>query len=98
MSLEFDWDDGNSAKARKHGVSPAEIEHAMRNGPRVAPDPTHSLTEQRFVAIGRTAAGRHVFVAFCLRAGRVRPISARYMHAREVARHEAAQGSVDDDR
>jgi uncharacterized DUF497 family protein len=95
--MDFDWDDGNRAKAQKHGVTLAEIEHAMRSGPRVAPDPVHSLAEQRFIAIGRTEAGRHVFVAFCRRAGRVRPISARYMHAREIARHEAAKGARDDD-
>ncbi len=97
MRPDFDWDDGNREKTRKHGVGPEEIEFAMRNGPRVAPDLAHSVTEQRFIAIGRTKAGRHIFVAFCLRAGRVRPISARYMHAREIARYEAAQGSGDDD-
>jgi uncharacterized DUF497 family protein len=95
--MDFDWDDGNRAKAQKHGLTLSEIEHAMRTGARVAPDPVHSLREQRFIAIGRTPAGRHVFVAFCFRGARVRPISARYMHAREIARHEAAQGSGDDD-
>jgi uncharacterized DUF497 family protein len=71
----------------------------MRSGPRVAPDPVHSLhDEQRFIAIGRTPSGRHAFIAFCWRDGRVRPISARHMHAREVARYEQAQRSGDDDR
>lgn len=70
----------------------------MRTGARVAPDPPHSLTEQRFVAIGRTLAGRPVFIAFCFRGARIRPIKARYMPAREVARHEAALDSDDDDR
>jgi hypothetical protein len=70
----------------------------MRTGARAAPDPAHSLTEQRFIAIGRTPAGRPVFIAVCFRGARIRPISARYMHARQVARHEAAFGSDDDDR
>ena len=95
--MEFDWDDGNRAKAQTHGLTLARIEHAMRAGPRVAPDRNHSLAEQRFIAIGRTAEGRHVFVAFCWRGDRVRPISARYMHAREIARYEQAQGPDDDD-
>jgi uncharacterized DUF497 family protein len=94
----FDWDGGNQGKCLKHGVSQAEIEQAMRNDPRVAPDPVHSLTEQRFIAVGRTATGRYVFVAFCWRGGRIRPISARFMHAREIARYEDAQGAGDDDR
>lgn len=96
--MDFDWDDGNRAKAQRHGLTLSEIEHAMRTGARVAPDPAHSLSEQRFIAIGRTPAGRPVFVAFCFRGERIRPISARYMHAREIARYEAALGSDDDDR
>ncbi|MBP7001341.1 BrnT family toxin [Amaricoccus sp.] len=92
----FDWDDGNRAKAQKHGLTLSEIELAMRTGARVAPDPAHSLSEQRFIAIGRTPAGRPVFIAFCFRGARVRPISARYMHAREIARYEAAFGSDHD--
>ena len=96
--MDFDWDDGNRAKAQKHGLSLSEIEHAMRTGARTAPDPVHSLTEQRFIAIGCTPAGRPVFIAFCFRGALIRPISARYMHEREVARYEAAFGSDDDDR
>jgi uncharacterized DUF497 family protein len=60
------------------------------------PDPKHSAAEQRFIAVGRTDAGRAVFVAFCWRGARLRPISARPMHAREVARYEAAFGADDD--
>ena len=43
----------------------------MGTGARVAPDPAHSLSEQRFIAIGRTPAGRPVFIAFCFRGARV---------------------------
>lgn len=52
--MTFDWDDGNRHKRRKHGLTLAEIEQAMRSGPRVAPDPKHSAAEQRFIAVGRT--------------------------------------------
>ena len=89
----FDWDAGNSGKCRKHGVSLAEIE-AMFSGDdvRVAPDPAHSQHEDRLIAVGRTLQGRPLFVAFTFRrvAGRllVRPVSARYMHEREIARYE----------
>jgi uncharacterized DUF497 family protein len=94
---EFDWDAGNRDKCRKHGLTLSEIEHALRHGARTAPDPGHSVAEQRFVAVSRTAEGRPVFVAFCWRGHRIRPISARYMHAREVARYEQTFGSGDDD-
>jgi uncharacterized protein len=94
----FDRDAGNPAKAQKHGLTLSEIEHAMRTGARIAPDPALSLAEQRFIAIGRTSAGRPVFIAFCFRGERIRPISARYIHVKEVTRYEAAFGSEDDDR
>lgn len=86
--MRFDWDDGNRTKAQKHGLSVAEIEGFFRLGPRVAPDPSHSQAEARFIAVGRTAQGRPAFVAFCWRGGCIRPISARYMHAREARRYE----------
>ena len=94
--MNFDWDAGNHAKCRKHGLSIQDIEHAMRSGPRVAPDTKHSDLEQRFIAIGRTTAGRHVFIAFCRRGDAIRPISARYMHEREIRAYEIAQGSEPD--
>ena len=91
----FDWDAGNLAKCQKHGVSVAEIEALFQGRPAVYADPGHSLTEQRLRAIGRNAAGRAVIVAFTLRqragATSVRPISARYMHAKEVSRYERDQ-------
>lgn len=55
---------------------------------RVAPDVAHSGEETRFIAIGKTHAGRALFVAFTLRNGWLRPISARYMHEKEVRKYE----------
>lgn len=86
--MDFDWDDGNLAKCMKHGLTREEIEGFFRAHPRVAPDPEHSHAEQRFIAVGRTPEGRPAFVAFCWRGDLIRPISARYMHAREVRRYE----------
>jgi uncharacterized DUF497 family protein len=88
----FDWDDGNRAKCTKHGVSLAEIEGLFRAEPSVYADADHSLAEQRLGAIGRTPEGRAVLVAFTLREidgeTLIRPISARYMHAKELRRYE----------
>ena len=90
----FDWDDGNRSKCQKHGVSIAEIEALFVRGPRVAPDPKHSADEHRLIAVGKTGTGRPLFVAFTMRAkeGRqlIRPVTARYMHAREIAAYEKA--------
>ncbi len=91
----FDWDSGKRGKCQKHGVSIAEIESVFRGDPRIAPDPKHSSAEDRLIAVGRTSAGRPVFVAFTPRVkdGRrlIRPVTARYMHAKEIAAYEAAE-------
>ena len=88
----FDWDEGNQAKCQKHGVTLAEIESVFAGTPSIGPDAAHSTVETRFLAIGRASSGRHVFMAFTWRerngARYIRPISARYMHAKEVQHYE----------
>jgi uncharacterized DUF497 family protein len=93
----FDWDAGNREKCQKHGVSLPEIEALFLSGTaRIAPDLKHSGQEDRFIAVGRTRAGRPMFVAFTFRLWEerrlIRPVSARYMHGKEIERYEA-QGS-----
>ncbi len=87
----FDWDSGNWPKCGKHGVSREEIERLFLEGnARVAPDRKHSsATESRHIAAGRVD-GRAMFVAFALRGDLIRPISARYMHAKEASYYEAS--------
>ena len=93
----FDWDAGNWPKCAKHGVSRAEIEFVLLADPMVLPDRTPVSTETRFNAVGRGSKGRHIFVVFVLRGrhGRqlARPISARYMHRKEIARYEQRRNS-----
>ncbi|ARE42532.1 hypothetical protein RGUI_4215 (plasmid) [Rhodovulum sp. P5] len=84
----FDWDEGNWPKCGKHGMTQAEVEQVFLNVPAVHDQPTHSDTEQRFKAIGRTDEGRYAFVAFTFRNRRIRPVSARYMHRKEVESYE----------
>ena len=88
----FDWDDRNRDKCSKHGVSIAKIEALFTQTVMILPDEQHSMEETRLKAIGKTDAGRHVFVVFTLREREgktyIRPISARYMHQREVENYE----------
>lgn len=92
VAFGFDWDAANRAKCQQHGVAVATIEAIFHGDVAVLPDPSHSQREERFHAIGKTAGGRGVFVVFTLRRreGRtlIRPISARYMHHKEVAHYE----------
>lgn len=84
----FDWDRGNLAKCEKHGLSRATIEDLFTRSLAVLPDAGHSQKETRFRAIGRTEKGRGVFIVFTLRRKAdellIRPISARYMHKKEI--------------
>lgn len=98
----FDWDEGNRRKCQKHGVSVAEIEALFTGGCRVAPDLKHSVSEDRFIAVGRTKQGRPLFVGFTLRAHGprqlIRPVTARYMHAKEIKSYEKEENPQDDHR
>ena len=90
--LEFDWDEGNRGKCQKHGLSVRAIESLFQGQLAVYPDPDHSIEEERFIGIGRTDEGRGVLIVFTLRtrgeAVLVRPISARYMHKKEIEHYE----------
>jgi uncharacterized DUF497 family protein len=98
MADGFDWDDGNREKCRKHGVTIAEIEQLFGGGADVTTDAGHSLTEARNRAVGRISSGRYVFVVFTMRMrdGRelIRPISARYMHRKEISRYEKGRSAA----
>jgi len=54
----------------------------------ILPDAAHSQRESRHRAIGKTEKDRGVFIVFTLRRKGdellIRPISARYMHKREI--------------
>lgn len=86
----FDWDDGNWPKCGKHGVSRSDIEQMLLGAPAVMPDPHPD--EPRMRAIGKTERGRYVFLVFMPRKmghkTLLRPISARYMHPKEIDHYE----------
>jgi uncharacterized DUF497 family protein len=81
----FQWDKGNLSKSwLKHEVSPAETEETFFNQPFVvAEDLDHSQKESRLYALGKTDAGRLLFVCFTMRENLIRVISARDMSRRE---------------
>ena len=87
----FEWDEGNWPKCGKHGVTREEIEQVLSGEPAVMADPHPN--EPRMRAIGKTTTGRFVFLVFMLRRlGRktlIRPISARYMHQKEIDHYES---------
>jgi uncharacterized DUF497 family protein len=88
----FDWDKGNRTKCEKHGLSASAIEDLFTRPLAVLPDAAHSQSERRLLAIGRTEKGRGVFIVFTFRRKSdevlIRPISARYMHKKEIEAYE----------
>ena len=88
----FDWDNGNTEKCRSHGVSVDEIEALFRRPIAVFPALGRSVSEIRYKAIGTNADGRYIFLVFTLRKHAsevlIRPISARFMHAKEIRHYE----------
>ena len=87
----FEWDAGNRVKCQKHGLTIEDVERVLAHNETVI-IPLERYEEPRFIAIGRTAEGRFASVVFTPRekgGERVqRPISARYMHEREIRRYE----------
>ena len=77
----FEWDEGNTNKNwHLHGVSDGECEDVFFNLPLItAVDKSHSETEKRFYALGRTDKSRRLFIAFTVRKKFIRVISAREM-------------------
>jgi uncharacterized DUF497 family protein len=81
----FQWDRGNFQKIwERHQVLPAECEEVFFNQPLiVGDDERHSAREDRYYALGKTDAGRMLFVVFTVRGRLIRPISARDMSRKE---------------
>ena len=94
----FEWDENNRAKCQKHRVSVEKVEGLFSRPLLILPDALHSKSEDRLWGIGKTAMGRSVFLVFTIREhGRnrfIRPVSARYMHKKEVRNYEEENPDV----
>ena len=89
----FDWDDANTLKNwERHKVTPEEAEDVFFQEPLVIRhDVQHSTREKRYYALGVTAQGRRLFIAFTVRRNLIRVISVRDMNRNETEmykRHE----------
>lgn len=89
---QFDWDGGNRAKNRKHGVEPSEVEslfhHTVFLSGRIV-EPTHD--EPRWLLLGETDAGRRLALIFTRRGNQLRPISCRPMRRNERKLYDEAK-------
>ncbi len=91
QKFEFEWDEGNRTKnEEKHGISTHEVETVFRSGLALPLGIQISplVPEQRLGLVGPSPKGRLLQVAFILREGRVRVISARPSHRKERRQYE----------
>ena len=73
--IEFDWDDENKSHLAAHKVAPAEFEQVLNNDPiDLAFDQIDD--EERYRSVGLTNRGRLLSVAWTIRSGKVRAITA----------------------
>lgn len=87
----FDWDAGNDTKNwDKHDVRCGECEQLFFNRPLIVRrDAVHAIAEPRYYALGKTDAGRLLFLVFTIRGTLIRVLSARDMTERESERYDA---------
>jgi uncharacterized protein len=90
MELRFEWDPAKSeANARKHGVTFHEASTAFGDPLSITiGDSDHSESEERFLLLGRSAAGRLLSIAHTERQDAIRIISARTATRRERRKYE----------
>ena len=89
----FEWGTGNLDKSyEKHEVLPKEAEEVFISEELyVISDLRHSQREKRYIALGKTQESRNLFIIFTLRQQKIRVISARRMHKKEVEKYEQAK-------
>ncbi len=89
----FEWDEGNIKKNwERHRVSHIECEEIFFNRPIIVKkDEPHSTSEDRYFVLGKTDAGRLLFIVFTLRGNKIRIISARDMNRKERKIYEETQ-------
>ena len=84
----FDWDDFNSIKVKER-IPLVVIEELFKNNVFIREDNRHSLSEQRFIAMGEVNK-RIVFTAYTIRKKGtetlIRVISGRYVHSNSKER------------
>lgn len=88
-SLEFEWDEGNTGKNKKHNVEDKEAEEIfLDDGKVILKDKLHSEKEERFIILGKTKKDRLLYVVFTKRRQKIRIISVRDINKKEVHLYE----------
>jgi uncharacterized protein len=90
IRVEFEWDAAKRQRnIRDHGVDFREARETFADRHAfVLFDGRHSVTEERFFLLGKTAAGQLLMTVFTSRSARIRIISSRRASRREAIGYE----------
>jgi len=89
MNMEFEWDEAKRrSNLKKHGVDFIDAALVLADAPLILEDTRHDYGEQRCLAFGEMN-GLFFVVAFTLRDGAFRIISARRANSRERRFYES---------
>ena len=90
-SVEFDWDEGNEDKPKKHGVTIDEAEEVFFDDNKIVfSDWEHSAKEKRSTLLGKTRKERLLNITYPIRRKKIRIITARNINKKEVQLYEKA--------
>lgn len=85
----FEWDDANIEHIAQHNVLPSEAEDLFFDRNNVLDkDIKHSISEDRFIIIGKTKEERLLYQVFTKRGNNIRVISSRGINKKEVQLYE----------
>ena len=86
----FEWDKGNIDKSyQKHGITPNEAEQVFTDEDvQEEKDIKHQEKEKRYIAIGKNATDKILFIVFTMRKNKIRVISARIANQKERRLYE----------
>lgn len=79
----LDWDEANIAHIARHNVTPGEVDEAFEEKHLI-----FKSRDGRYMLLGRSAAGRYLMVAFAVKVGVARVITARDMNNAEKKRYQ----------
>jgi len=79
----FNWDDKNEQHIARHDVLPEEVEEAFEEKYVIFPS-----WVGRYILLGRSVAGRYLFIVFEIKSGIVRTVTARTMSGTEKRRYQ----------
>jgi len=73
---KFDWDDANVEHIARHEVVPKEVEEAFLDPFAIIKEHGIRFGEMRYSMLGRTAEDRLLMIAYTIRRGAIRTVTA----------------------